>query len=127
MTTSQLILYGFLALIILIYVRRFFLTRSVVRYTPAQLADRMKEGGLMLLDVRTAGEFSGGHIKGAVHIPVQELVRRSGELKKHADREIVCYCQSGSRSLMAAARLKKLGFRSSHLEGGIAEWNFANR
>jgi rhodanese-related sulfurtransferase len=127
MTTSQLLLYGLLVLIILVYLRRFFLTRSVMRYSPTQLADRMKEGNMVLLDVRTNGEFQSGHIKGAIHIPVQEINSRSGELKKHGDREIVCYCQSGSRSLMAAARLKKLGFRVSHLEGGIAEWNFSQR
>ena len=127
MTTSQLILYGVLVLIILIYLRRFFLTRSVTRYSPTQLAGRMKEGNMVLLDVRTAAEFQSGHIKGAVHIPVMELNARAAELRKHGEREIVCYCQSGSRSLMAAARLKKLGFQSSNLEGGIAEWNFTQR
>ena len=127
MTTSQLLLYGVLVLLILIYLRRFFLTRSVTRYSPAQLADRMKEGNMVLLDVRTNGEFQSGHIKGALHIPVMELTARVAEIKKQGDREIVCYCQSGSRSLMAAARLTKLGFRSSHLEGGIAEWNFSQR
>jgi rhodanese-related sulfurtransferase len=127
MTTSQLLLYGLLVLIILVYLRRFFLTRSVTRYSPTQLAERMKEGNMVLLDVRTSSEFQSGHIKGAVHIPVQEINNRVGELKKYGDREIVCYCQSGSRSLMAAARLKKLGLRVSHLEGGIAEWNFSQR
>lgn len=127
MTTSQIILYGFLAFLIFIYVRKFLLTRSVTRYSPAQLADRLKEGGVVLLDVRTSGEFQGGHIKNAIHVPVQELTARADELKKFADREIVCYCQSGSRSLMGAARLKKLGYRTASLEGGIAEWNFLYR
>lgn len=127
MTTSQIILYGILAFLIFIYVRKFLLTRSVTRYTPSQLADRIKEGGVVLLDVRTAGEFNGGHMKGAIHIPVQELASRADELKKHIDREIVCYCQSGSRSLMGAARLKKLGYRTASLDGGIAEWNFLYR
>lgn len=127
MTATQIILYAALALIILVYARRFFLTRSVTKYSAAQLADRLKEGGIVLLDVRAASEVRSGTIRGAVHIPVQEIVRRSDELKKYAEREIVCYCQSGSRSLFAAARLKKLGFRASHLEGGIAEWNFTQR
>lgn len=127
MTTSQLVLYGILAFLIFIYVRKFLLTRSVTRYTPSQLADRIKEGGVVLLDVRTASEYNGGHMKGAIHIPVQELATRADELKKHAEREIVCYCQSGSRSLMGAARLKKLGYRTASLDGGIAEWNFLYR
>lgn len=127
MTTSQIVLYGILAFLIFIYARKFLLTRSVARYTPSQLADRIKEGGVVLLDVRTAGEYNGGHMKGAIHIPVQELATRTDELKKHIDREIVCYCQSGSRSLMGAARLKKLGYRTASLDGGIAEWNFLYR
>jgi rhodanese-related sulfurtransferase len=127
MTTPQIILYGFLAFLIFIYVRKFLLTRSVTRYSPSQLADRIKEGGVVLLDVRTTGEFQSGHIKGAIHIPVQELAARADDLKRHGDREIVCYCQSGSRSLMGAARLKKLGYRTASLEGGIAEWNFLYR
>lgn len=127
MTTSQIILYAFLAFIIFIYVRKFLLTRSVTRYSPSQLADRMKEGGVVLLDVRTAGEFQSGHMKNAIHMPVQELSARAGELKKHVNSEIVCYCQSGSRSVMGAARLKKLGYNAASLDGGIAEWNYLYR
>lgn len=127
MTTTQLILYAFLLLIVLVYARRFFLTRSVKRYSAIQLADRMKQSGFLLLDVRTAREVNTGSIKGAINIPVQELARRMNELKKYADREIICYCQTGSRSLFAAARLKKEGYTASHLEGGIAEWNFTQR
>lgn len=126
MTTTQIVLYAALAVIILIYLRRFLLTRSVTRYSPAQLADRLKQGGLVLLDVRTAAEHQTGHIKGSLHIPVQEITRRKEELLKHKDREIVCYCQTGSRSLFAAARLNRDGYSASHLEGGLVEWNFAH-
>jgi rhodanese-related sulfurtransferase len=87
----------------------------------------LKDGGAVLLDVRTASEVRTGSIKGAVHIPAQELARRGDELKKYADKEIICYCQTGRRSLLAAARLKQQGFHASHLEGGIAEWNFVQR
>jgi rhodanese-related sulfurtransferase len=124
MTATQLILYAVLLLVVLVYLRRFFLTRSIKRYSAIQLADRLNEGAMVLLDVRTTPEIRRGTIKGAIHIPLQELSRRSDELKKYADKEIVCYCQSGNRSLSAAARLKQLGFMVSHLEGGIAEWNF---
>ena len=127
MTATQLVLYAALLLIVLVYARRFFLTRSVKRYSAVQLAERMKESAFVLLDVRTAREAGTGSIKGAINIPMQELSRRMDELKKYADREIICYCQTGSRSLFAAARLKKEGYTASHLEGGIAEWNFAQR
>lgn len=127
MTTTQIILYALLAFIILVYLRRFLLTRSVVRYSSGQLADRLKQGGTTLLDVRTAAEHQSGHIKGSLHIPLQELSRRSDELRKHKEREIVCYCQTGSRSLFAAARLQREGYSAAHLDGGIADWNFTQR
>ncbi len=127
MTTSQILLYAFLALLILFYVRRFLLTRSIPRYTPAQLADRMKESGWTLLDVRTAAERQAQSIRGSLHIPLQELPRRSGELEKYRDREVICYCQSGNRSLVAALRLRRLGFNAANLDGGIGEWNFSQK
>jgi len=124
MTTSQIILYGVLALIALFYLRRFLVTRTIKRYTATALADRLKEPGSVLLDVRTASERQGQHIPGSLHIPLQELQRRAGELEKHKNREVICYCQSGNRSLVAAVRLRRLGFNVADLEGGIAEWQF---
>lgn len=124
MTTSQIILYALFALVVVVYLRRFLLTRTVRRYTAAQLADRLTEGGAFLLDVRTASERSEGHITGSVHIPLQELSSRAGELEPHRRQEIICYCRSGNRSMVAALRLRRLGFTVAHLEGGIVEWNF---
>jgi rhodanese-related sulfurtransferase len=127
MTTSQILLYAFLALLVVFYVRRFLLTRTIPRYTAMQLADRMKETGWTLLDVRTARERQAQSIRGSLHIPVQELQRRAGELDKYRDREVICYCQSGNRSLVAALRLRRLGFNAAHLEGGIGEWNYMQK
>jgi len=52
-----------------------------------------------------------------------ELGTRSDELLKYKDKEIICYCRSGNRSLTAAAKLKKKGFNSANLKGGIIRWN----
>jgi rhodanese-related sulfurtransferase len=82
---------------------------------------------LLLLDVRSNGERQHSHIKGSLHIPLNQLVSRSDELSKHKEKEIVCYCQTGNRSVTAASRLNKLGFKAANLKGGIAEWNFQNR
>ena len=125
MTMSQILLYALLALVVLFYLRRFLLTRKITRYSAAQLADRLKEPGAVLLDVRTEKERQAQLIPGSLHIPLQELGRRMGELEKYKNREVICYCQSGNRSLTAAVRLRRFGFNASHLEGGIAEWNFS--
>lgn len=127
MTTSQIVLYALLALVVLVYLRRFMLTRTLPRYTAAQLADRLNQPGCILLDVRTVKERQEGQIKGSLHIPLQELNQRTGELEKYKNREIICYCHSGNRSMVAALRLRRLGYNVANLDGGIAEWKFSQR
>lgn len=124
MTASQIILYALMALVLALYLRRWFLLRGMKQYSPQQVAEAMKQAGSkVLLDVRTAAERQHKSIKGSIHIPLHELGRRIEELNKHKNKEIICYCQSGNRSLSAAARLKKSGFTVANMKGGIAEWN----
>ena len=83
------------------------------------------EPSAIALDVRTAGEFLGptGHLRGAVHIPVDELEERLGELAGFSGRTIVVYCRSGHRSRNAATFLEGRGYTALNLAGGIVEWN----
>ncbi|HEY9792945.1 MAG TPA: molybdopterin-synthase adenylyltransferase MoeB [Candidatus Obscuribacterales bacterium] len=74
-----------------------------------------------LLDVRSQEEFDLGHLSGAVHIPLPELVQRLSEL--NAAIPIVVYCKTGRRSQRAAEILVENGFlQVRNLEGGIAAW-----
>lgn len=124
MTSSQIVLYGLIAVVVFLYARRLFLLRSIPHYSPAEAASRTKSGPrLLFLDVRTEQERSGQHINGSMHIPLQELRGRLGELEKHKDKEILCYCRSGNRSLSAAALLRKHGFAAANMKGGMTEWN----
>ncbi|MCX6142611.1 MAG: rhodanese-like domain-containing protein [Ignavibacteriales bacterium] len=126
--TGEILFYAIIGLLVLISLRRFFVNRSVTHYSVKQVEDRIQTNlGVLLLDVRTEKEWRQGHIKGAHHIPLHELTRRSSELDKHKNREIICYCQTGNRSISAALRLKRLGFSTASMKGGIAEWNFQNR
>lgn len=125
MDSTQIILYGILALVLFWYVRRMLFLRKITGYTPAEASSRLKSNTALLLDVRTPAERSSSSIKGSLHIPLHELRRRSSELEKHKSKEIICYCATGSRSLSAAATLAKLGYKSANLKGGIAEWNFS--
>jgi len=72
--------------------------------------------GALVLDVRTDAERSAFHI-GGVHIPLNTLDSRLGELPKN--KELLCYCQSGVRSLTAASLLRDHGFSSKSLHGGL--------
>ena len=126
--TGEILFYVIVGLLVLISLRRFFVNRSVTHYSVREVAERVETNrGVLLLDVRTDKEWRQGHIKGAHHIPLHELTRRSSELEKHKSREIICYCQTGNRSISAALRLKRLGFSTASMRGGIAEWNFQNR
>lgn len=81
-----------------------------------------------LIDVRDQGEFAGGHIPNARHIPLAELERRNSELEKFKERPIILCCATGSRSAAALATLRKAGFeRIFNLRGGIAEWEKAGQ
>ncbi len=77
------------------------------------------KGGAQVVDVRSPEEFRDGFYPGAVNIPVQDLTRRLGEIKK--DRAVVLYCASGSRSGMAARVLKQAGFTDVINAGGLGD------
>jgi rhodanese-related sulfurtransferase len=75
----------------------------------------------VVVDVRTAAEHVGGHIAGAVNIPLTHLAERIGELP--AGRPVVVHCEGGYRSAIAASLLQKLGRGGVHdLVGGYKAW-----
>ncbi|MFZ7116060.1 MAG: rhodanese-like domain-containing protein [Bacteroidota bacterium] len=73
--------------------------------------------GAIVLDVRTKGEYAGGHIKGSVNIPVDQL---SKNLSKFPDKNkpIITCCASGMRSASALSILKSNGYTQVHNGGG---------
>ena len=93
---------------------------TAVRISGIDARERVANGAL-LLDVRTTGEFEGGHIKGAINIPIQELPGRLDELGADT-QEIVVYCASGGRSNLAKRLLEANGFDDVHDLGGIDDW-----
>jgi len=128
MTVTQILIYAIVALIALFYLRRLILARRIGQYTPIQVAQMLRDPRhVLLLDVQTDSEHRSHHIKGAIHIPLHALRRRVDELQKYRNREIICYCRSGSRSLTAALQLHKVGFTAANMKGGLAEWNFSQR
>lgn len=67
------------------------------------------EQGAKLLDVRTAGEYSAGHIDGAALFPV-ETITAGATPQVARDTKLYVYCRSGSRSAVAASTLTQAGF-----------------
>lgn len=125
MTFFQTSLLFLLVIVLYFAIKRVLLSRSIKNYEPFEVKDRIKDSlNVILLDVRTSAERNRQLIKGSFHIPLQELGLKVAELNKFRNKEIICYCQSGSRSLIAAGKLKKMGFNSANLKGGITKWNF---
>jgi rhodanese-related sulfurtransferase len=74
-----------------------------------------------LVDVRSDAEFARGTIAGALHIPLQAIASRYGELDPAVST--VLFCQSGGRSAQACAYLAQLGYaRLVNLRGGLTAW-----
>lgn len=66
------------------------------------------KNGAIIVDVRTPGEFQGGHIRDSVNMPLDGIRGRVSELKKKGKPVITC-CRSGTRSGMAVSILKAAG------------------
>jgi len=77
-------------------------------------AELIKQGAI-ILDVRSKGEYQGGHIKGSINISVDSLSNNLNKLKK--DNPIITCCASGMRSASAKSILKSNGFTEVHNGG----------
>lgn len=93
--------------------------------TTDMLLARIADGDVVVLDVRPEPEYAGGHLPGAVHIPVEELAERLVELP--ADREIIAYCRGQFCVLAhdAVRMLSQRGYRASRATEGALEWRVA--
>ena len=92
-----------------------------------ELANRLRDGVVTLIDVRPGEEFTAGHIPGAVNIPLDELPRRLGELP--ADRTIIAYCRGPYCvfAFEAVATLRAQGYDARRLADGYPQWWAARR
>jgi len=124
MSIGAVIVILVLIILMLFSFRTIMRRRSIPQFHPADLGTSVNDPAFLLLDVRTHHERNQNHIRGSLHIPLHELLGRLSELDRYKDRRIICYCQSGSRSISAASLLGKQGFSVANLRGGIAEWNY---
>jgi rhodanese-related sulfurtransferase/predicted transcriptional regulator len=87
-----------------------------------ELAQRLRDGDVVVLDVRPEPEYKAGHVAGAISLPVGELTRRLRDVPK--DRRVVAYCR-GPYCVYAddAVRtLRRRGYQAARLEDGYPEW-----
>lgn len=75
---------------------------------------------LVVIDVREPYEWDAGHIDGAFHIPMDQLLARRGDIP--SDREVVFVCRVGGRSGQATEYFAREGYKVENLEGGMLAW-----
>jgi rhodanese-related sulfurtransferase len=90
---------------------------------------KINAGGVQVLDVRTAGEYSGSHLK---NVMLADWTNKAQfeERVKYLDKNktLLVYCAAGGRSGQAAVWLKEQGFKEVvNLQGGITAWNAAGK
>lgn len=90
--------------------------KSLLGLEKTDYAQLVKEGAI-ILDVRSKGEYAGGHIKGSINISVDQLSNNLHKLKDKNKPVITC-CASGMRSATAKRILESNGFIEVHNGGG---------
>ena len=98
-------------------------TKSYRQISMAEAIAMMEEkSDYIILDVRTASEFDGGHIPGAINIPNESIGTDAIPQLPGKDQLILVYCRSGNRSKQASEKLVKLGYTNIVEFGGIIDW-----
>jgi len=92
---------------------------QVQEISVAELAERL-DASAVVVDVRQPDEYLGGHVPGAVLIPLNDVPERFGELP--TDREVLVVCRSGGRSYVASEFLVANGVRAVNVAGGTLAW-----
>jgi rhodanese-related sulfurtransferase len=88
--------------------------------SPERVAEMLASGEAQLVDVRQQFEWDAGRIPGAIHIPLDSLPSRAGEVDR--ERPVIFGCRSGARSAMATEAFRASGFEAFNLAGGIEAW-----
>lgn len=97
----------------------FFYFNNKSNEKKANRSVEMINNGALLIDVRTKQEYDSGHIKGSIHIPVDQIEQNISQVGSNKDQDIIVYCLSGHRSAAAARTLIRLGYNRTFNGGAI--------
>jgi rhodanese-related sulfurtransferase len=112
------------AIIIAYEVRR--ATRGYAEVEAGDATRLMNHDDALLIDVRGKDAFDKRHILHAINVPAADLGEEVERLRKHAERPVIVYCDSGLTSGRSAAALRTAGFsRVYDLKGGLSAWETA--
>lgn len=91
--------------------------KKILGIGPSVDYKELVSSGAVIVDVRSPGEYAGGHIKGSLNIPLDQLSNNLNKLKDQNKTIITC-CASGMRSASAKSILKSNGYPNVHNGGG---------
>ncbi|MEI6593926.1 MAG: rhodanese-like domain-containing protein [Bacteroidota bacterium] len=96
--------------------------KNLLGFGPSVDLSELVKNGAVIVDVRTKGEYAGGHVKGSINIPLDQLKSNLKKFKSKDDVIITC-CASGMRSASAKSVLKGSGYENVHNGGGWMSLN----
>lgn len=89
--------------------------RKLLGLGPKTDLGELMSNGAVIIDVRSAGEYASGHVKGSVNVPLDSLKGRLGKFKK--DVPVITCCASGMRSGIARSTMLQGGFQKVYNGG----------
>lgn len=96
--------------------------KKMLGMTTVDYAALVKQGAI-ILDVRSKGEYAGGHVKGSINIPVDQLKNNLGKFPDKSKAIITC-CASGMRSGSAKSILESSGYQNVYNGGSWASLQY---
>lgn len=111
-----------IAIILVLFVFKNMGSQAYTSVSPDDVHAWINNSDYQMIDVREPFEYSSGHVKKSINIPLGIIDDNLGKINK--DKKIVCICKSGGRSLAASKKLSKLGYDVYNMKGGMLAWNY---
>lgn len=93
---------------------------AAIELPAVEVAARLADGTITLIDVRETYEFEAGHIDGARHIEIERLGWNAPTIDRATP--IVFTCRLGIRAKLATHAFRRLGYEAYNLTGGVSAW-----
>ncbi len=102
--------------------------KNIISVNADEFEQKLSTPSVQLVDTRTAEEFAKGKIASATNIDVMQAdFSDKAKTQLNKAQPVYVYCHSGRRSMVAAKKLVKEGFKIINLKGGIVEWAEAGK
>lgn len=96
--------------------------RTITAQEAKQIMD--SDAAAVVVDVRTQAEYDGGHIAGAILLPLDRIATDSLTQLPNKEQTVLIYCRSGNRSVQAASQLASMGYTNIIDFGGVNTWPY---